>query len=80
MEKKVLELRNICKSFRDGKESRQILKNVSLEVAQGEFVAIMGPSGCGKSTLLHLMGLLHKPDSGSLSILDTDVLSLSREE
>jgi putative ABC transport system ATP-binding protein len=80
MEKKVLELRNICKSFRDGKESRQILKNVSLEVAQGEFVAIMGPSGCGKSTLLNIAGMMLSADGGSLLINGEDMSERKRRE
>ena len=57
-----------------------VLRGVNLEVEPGELVAIMGPSGCGKSTMLHVLGLLHAPDSGTVSILGKDVLSLNREE
>jgi len=57
-----------------------VLKSIDLTVKRGEMVAIMGPSGCGKSTMLHVLGLLHPPDSGSLEILGTDVMSLSREQ
>lgn len=57
-----------------------VLRGASLEVEAGEMVAIMGPSGCGKSTMLHILGLLHAPDAGSLEILGTDVLKLTREQ
>ena len=46
----------------------------------GELVAIMGPSGCGKSTMLHILGLLHSPDSGTLTIMDKNVLAFNREQ
>ncbi len=57
-----------------------VLRGVNISVLPGEMVAIMGPSGCGKSTMLHVLGMLHAPDSGTLRILDTDALTLNREE
>ena len=57
-----------------------VLTGLDTAVHLGEYLAIMGPSGCGKSTMLHIMGLLHKPDSGSLSMLGRDMTALSREE
>ncbi|MBO4313174.1 MAG: ATP-binding cassette domain-containing protein [Desulfovibrio sp.] len=57
-----------------------VLRGVDIEVQAGELVAIMGPSGCGKSTMLHVLGMLHAPDKGELTILGTDVLTLKREQ
>lgn len=57
-----------------------VLRGVNIDVNAGEMVAIMGPSGCGKSTMLHILGMLHAPDSGSLQILDTNVLTFNREQ
>jgi putative ABC transport system ATP-binding protein len=61
----MLRLDNICQSYRTEEVETQALDHVSLEVAAGEFLAIMGPSGCGKSTLLNILGLLDSPVSGS---------------
>lgn len=57
-----LEIRNLCKSFGEN----QVLKNVSFEIAEGEFVAVMGQSGCGKSTLLYCVSGMEKPTSGEI--------------
>lgn len=64
-----LSLREVSKTFLADEVRTSAVKNVSLEIARGELVAITGPSGCGKSTLLSLMGLLERPDSGSIMIL-----------
>ena len=69
---KMLQARNLVKRYGE----LPVLRNVSLDVAAGEMVAIIGPSGAGKSTLLHLIGALDKPDSGSVTIGDTDVFRL----
>ena len=73
-------LKNICKTYGKGSAAVYALKDVSLEITQGEFVAIMGSSGSGKSTLLHILGFLDRPDCGSYSILDTDISVISDDD
>ena len=59
----VLELKQICKSFRQGSQKLDVLTGVDLEIKSGEIVALIGPSGSGKSTLLQIAGLLETPSS-----------------
>jgi putative ABC transport system ATP-binding protein len=66
----------LSKTFRLGEMTIQALDKVSLDVAEGEFVAVMGPSGSGKSTLLHLLGLLDVPDAGTVQIEGKDTAGL----
>jgi putative ABC transport system ATP-binding protein len=60
--------RKLIKNFRRGAEELKILRGLDLDVAAGEFLALMGPSGSGKSTLLNLLGALDRPSDGSLEI------------
>lgn len=78
--KTVLKTENLTKSYKVGKLDVPALRGVSLEINEGEFVAIMGPSGCGKSTLLHLMGGLLSPTSGSILIDGEDLSKVSDAE
>ena len=73
----ILRTVDLAKSYKIGKISVPALRGVSLEVDEGEFVAIMGPSGCGKSTLLHLMGGLLSPTTGSIVIDGEDLSKVS---
>lgn len=71
--KTVLQTENLTKSYKIGKMEVPALRGITLDIKQGEFVAIMGPSGCGKSTLLHLLGGLLSPTSGKILIDDEDL-------
>lgn len=76
----MIEIKDIKKIYRMGDENLEVLKGVSLEIKQGEFVSIMGPSGSGKSTLMHILGLLDRPSSGSYKIFGREVSNLSDQE
>ena len=73
---KILEIKNLCKVYGQGETRVDALKDISFDVEQGEFVAIVGPSGSGKSTLLHILGGVDTPTSGIVSIAGTDISKL----
>ncbi|MDD5634345.1 MAG: ABC transporter permease [Candidatus Omnitrophica bacterium] len=74
---KIIELKNIRKTYSAGKAAVAALQGVSLTIEQGEFLAIMGPSGSGKSTLLHLLGFLDRPDSGEYILGGKNITGLT---
>ncbi len=76
----MIKLDNIKKVFRTDDVETWALQNVSLEVKEGEFVAIMGPSGCGKSTLLNILGLIDNPTEGTYLLNGTDVSRMQENE
>ena len=68
----VVRLEHICRKFRQGPRTIEVLKNISLSIMAGESLGLLGPSGSGKSTMLHIMGLLESPDSGQVFLGGSD--------
>ena len=78
--KKIIEIKDINKYYSVGSEKLHALKDVNLEVKEGEFLAILGPSGSGKSTLMNVIGCMDKPDSGSYRLDDCQIERASEKE
>ena len=77
----LLKLVNVNKYYEtDDEKGYQALKNINLEIKEGEFVAIMGPSGSGKSTLMHLLGALDSPTSGKYYLLNKEISKYSDDQ
>ncbi|NWK54262.1 ABC transporter ATP-binding protein [Verrucomicrobiaceae bacterium N1E253] len=75
-----ISIQHLTKSYSKGKNTVTPLQNLSLEVPQGEFLALMGPSGSGKTTLLNMIAGIDSPSSGELIVDDRDISKLSRAE
>ena len=75
-----VEGKHIVKDFQIGNTTTKVLKDISLQVMQGEFVSIMGPSGSGKSTLLYILGGLDAPSSGQIMLNGTDISKFDDEK
>jgi len=76
----VLRALDVGKSFETGAGRLEVLKEITLDIAQGEIVAVSGASGVGKSTLLHILGTLDRPTAGQVMIEKTDVFALPKEK
>lgn len=76
----MIQISNLSKLFRTDEVETVAVNEISLNVAEGEFVAVMGPSGCGKSTLLNIIGLLDSPTSGSYKLNGREVSGLREKE
>lgn len=75
-EQSLIRLDDLCRVYQTDSVETTALKNISLEVKSGEFVAVRGPSGCGKSTLLNIAGMLDQPTSGTYHFLGDDITAL----
>lgn len=78
--KKLIDLSGINKSYRNGDQELQVLKNINLQVEEGEFLAIMGPSGSGKSTLMNIIGMLDRPSCGTYHLDGKEVARLGEKK
>lgn len=78
--KKLIDLKNVNKSYRNGDQELQVLKDIHLAVEEGEFVAIMGPSGSGKSTIMNIIGMLDRPTSGEYYLEGEEVAKLGEKK
>ena len=76
----MIQLKGISKYYPAGFGKTYVLRNINLDLQEGEFVSIMGPSGSGKSTLLHILGLLEEPSEGEYLFLDEKVSKLSEKK
>ena len=80
MKNKIIETNVLCKSFMMGKTSNNVLKNINLEIFEGDFTIIMGSSGSGKSTLLYALSGMDRPTSGSVKVLGKDITNAGEKE
>jgi putative ABC transport system ATP-binding protein len=76
----MIRLKDITKFYSTGFVKTYVLRNIDLEVEEGEFLTVMGPSGAGKSTLLHIIGMLDTPSSGEYTFYDREVHRLSERQ
>ena len=76
----VVEIKHLTKSYRRGDQIVPVLNDITFDIAEGEYVALMGPSGSGKSTLLNLIAGIDKPSSGSLRVAGVDIMALNEGE
>ena len=80
MKNKIIETNRLCKTFVIGKMGQNILKNIDLNIYEGDFTVIMGSSGSGKSTLLYSISSMDKPTSGTVKLLGKDISNINEKE
>ena len=76
MNKEIIQVKAICKSYRDTTSNLEVLRNINFTVQEGEFLVIQGPSGAGKSTLLHILGGLDNPTAGAVYFQGANIYGL----
>lgn len=76
----IVEIRNLFKSYRRGDQTIPVLQDITFDIGDGEFLALMGPSGSGKSTLLNLIAGIDEPDSGLIKVGGTDITTLAETD
>ncbi|KAF7961657.1 ABC transporter ATP-binding protein [Cupriavidus sp. UYMU48A] len=76
----LVRIRHVAKSYRRGMQTVSVLTDITLDIAEGDFIALMGPSGSGKSTLLNLIAGIDRPDSGELLVAGQDITRLAESE
>jgi len=80
MKNTILSTNNLCKTFTTGNQQQEVLKNLDMEIYEGDFTVIMGPSGAGKSTLLYALSGMDKPTNGSVRFSGKDISGLSSDK
>jgi putative ABC transport system ATP-binding protein len=76
----MIQLKNIFRWYNSGANRTFVLRDINLEIKEGEFVSIMGPSGSGKSTLLHIIGMMDEPNEGEYLFLDQNVVKIKEKQ
>lgn len=76
----IVSLRHVSKSYRRGNQQVPVLRDITFDIAEGEFLALMGPSGSGKSTLLNLIAGIDQPDSGELIVAGENIATLPEKD
>ncbi len=76
----MIQLKNIFRWYNSGANRTFVLRDINLEIKEGEFLSIMGPSGSGKSTLLHIIGMMDEPNEGSYDFLGQNVLKIKEKQ
>ncbi len=80
MKKAIIKTNKLCKSYIIGKQGLNVLKNIDLDIYEGDFTIIMGRSGSGKSTLLYSLSTMDRPTSGSIQLLGKEISNISEKE